>query len=184
MFHEFKENLSIFQWITWIRKIPKHLTYINKTRLRLNSMRQRINTLAFCFGDISVPLVSVVFKHIDKKKTFILQKLIWRQICFAVASLILQCSFQIANVSQKRCPCTFFDKITVIVIYIGFTTVLFRSFNFQWLQIFLFLYLVFLDNVFECNQLNLSYSILNNALLHLNFAILVDAVLLVFYRSR
>ena len=31
-------------------------------------MRQRINTLAFCFGDISVPLVSVVFKHIDKKK--------------------------------------------------------------------------------------------------------------------
>ena len=50
--------------------------YIDKTTLRLNSMRQRINTLAFCFGDISVPLVGVVFKHIDKKKTIILQKLI------------------------------------------------------------------------------------------------------------
>ena len=134
MFHECEENLIILQWITWIPKIPKHLMYIEKTTLRLNSMRQRINTLAFCFGDISVPLVGVVFKHIDKKKTIILQKLIWRQICFAVASLILQCSFQIANVSQKRCPCTFFwQDYNSHRIYIGFTTVLFRSFNFQWL---------------------------------------------------
>ena len=185
MFHECEENLIIFQWITWIPKIPKHLMYIEKTTLRLNSMRQRINTLAFCFGDISVPLVGVVFKHIDKKKTIILQKLIWRQICFAVASLILQCSFQIANVSQKRCShVLFFDKITTVIVFIldllrSYFDLLISSDS----LIFLFLYLIFLDNVFECIQLNLWYSILNNALLHLNFAILVDAILLVFYCS-
>ena len=39
-----------------------------KQPLRLNSKRQGMNILAFCFGDISVPLVGVVFKDIDKIK--------------------------------------------------------------------------------------------------------------------
>ena len=41
---------------------------LEKQPLRLNSKRQGMNTLAFCCGDISVPLVGVVFKDIDKIK--------------------------------------------------------------------------------------------------------------------
>ena len=85
---------------------------------------------------------------------------------------------------RKGVHVLFFDKITTVIVFIldllrSYFDLLISSDS----LIFLFLYLIFLDNVFECNQLNLWYSILNNALLHLNFAIFVDAILLVFYCS-
>ena len=57
--------------------------------------------------------------------------LIWRRICFALASLIAQCTFKIINVSQQRCPCICFHEVAIVAIYIQFTTDTFRSLNFQ-----------------------------------------------------
>ena len=74
--------------------------------------------------------------YISNIRTVIIQMLIWRHICFAMASLIAQCTFKIVNVSQQRCPCICFDKVAIITIYIQFTTVTFWSYDFQWLPIF------------------------------------------------
>ena len=72
--------------------------------------------------------------------------LIWRHICFAMGSLIAQCTFKIVNVSQQRCPCICSDKVAIIAIYIRFNTVAFWSFNFLWLLNFSDFYLASLDN--------------------------------------
>ena len=87
-------------------ELLEFLKYQNTSRtlakqpLRLNSKRQGMNILAFCFGDISVPLVGVVFKDIDKiKQSFYKSSFDVRS--SSVTSLILQCSFQIANASEK-----------------------------------------------------------------------------------
>ena len=95
--------------------------------VKLKSTWQRINTVAFYLRNISTPLVGVVFNHIDQIQKPFLQKLIWRQICSAMASLVPQSTFQINNVSQQRCPCICFDKVTIIAIYIGFVTVTFQT---------------------------------------------------------
>ena len=78
----------------------------------------------------------------------------WRQICFEMASFVLQCTIKIVNVSQQRCSCISFHNVTIIANYIGFTAVTFRSFNFQGLPYFLFLYLASLGNVSGADQLN------------------------------
>ena len=65
-----------------------------------------------------------------------MQMLIWLHVCFAMASLITQCTFKIVNVSQQGCPCTYFDEVAIIGVYIQFTTVTFWSLNFQWLPNF------------------------------------------------
>ena len=85
---------------------------------------------------LSTQLVSIVFKHIDQIQKTFLQKLIWHQICSAMASLFPTCTFKIVNVSQQRYPYICFHKVTIITIYIQFSTVTFRSFNFQWLPNF------------------------------------------------
>ena len=46
------------------------------------------------------------------------------------------------------------SNVTIIANYIGFTTVTFRSFNFQGLPYFLLLYLASLGNVSGADQLN------------------------------
>ena len=63
-------------------------------------------------------------------RTVNIQMLIWRHICFAMTSLIAQCTFKIANVCQQRWPCICFDKVAIIAICIQFTTVSFWSYNF------------------------------------------------------
>ena len=73
----------------------------NRISVRLNSKWQRINTVTFCLRDISTPLVGVVFKHKNRSniRTDNKQMLIWRHICFSMASLIAQCSFKMVNIS-------------------------------------------------------------------------------------
>ena len=80
--------------------------------------------------------------------------LIWHHICLAMASLIVQCTFKIVNVSQQRCPCICFDEVAIIMSYIHFTTVAFYLLISNDSLIFLLLYLASLDNVFSCSQLN------------------------------
>ena len=80
--------------------------------------------------------------------------LIWRHICFAMASLIAQFTFKIVNVSQQRFPCICFEKVAIITIYIRFTILPFDLIIFIDSLIFLLLYLAYLSNVFGCNQLN------------------------------
>ena len=80
--------------------------------------------------------------------------LIWRHICFSMASLIAQCTFKIVNVSQQRCSYICFNEVVIIAIYIRFNTAAFWSLNFQWIPNFLLLYLASLDNVFGCSHLN------------------------------
>ena len=80
--------------------------------------------------------------------------LIWCHICFAMASLIAQCTFKIVNFSQQRCLCICFDKVAIIAIYIQFTTLHFDLIISSDSLIFLLLYLASLDNVFGCSQLN------------------------------
>ena len=80
--------------------------------------------------------------------------LIWRHICFAMASLIAQFTFKIVNVSQQRCPCICFEKVDIITIYIRFTILPFDLIIFIDSLIFLLLYLAYLSNVFGCSQLN------------------------------
>ena len=79
---------------------------------------------------------------------------IWRHICFAMASLIAQCTFKMVTISQQSCSCIRFDEVAIITIYIRFTTVAFWSLNFQWLPNFSALYMASFDNIFVCSQLN------------------------------
>ena len=69
--------------------------------VRLKSKRQRINTINFYLHDISTPLVGVVFKHRLNVRTVNMQMLIWRHICFAMASLITQCTFKMLMFLNK-----------------------------------------------------------------------------------
>ena len=100
-----------------------------------------------------------------------LQKLIWRQICPAMASLVLQCNFKIVNVSQQRCPCICFHNVAIIAIYIQFTNVT-----------FCFYILLFWMSLGVCNHLNWPFDngILKNVLLHLTFPFSHYAVFLMF----
>ena len=80
--------------------------------------------------------------------------LIWRHICFALASLIVQCTYKIINVSQQRCPCICFHEVAIVAICIKSTTITLRPLNFQWLPNFSAFISCFSWYVFGCSQLN------------------------------
>ena len=78
--------------------------------------------------------------------------LIWRHICFAMASLTAHCTFKIVNVSQQRWPFVLTKLLTFQFIFnllLSYFHLLISSDS----LIFLLLYLACFD-VFGCSQLN------------------------------
>ena len=79
--------------------------------------------------------------------------LIWRHICFSMASLIAQCTFKIVNLSQQRYVFILTklssSRFIFISLLLHFDLIISSD-----SLIFLLLYLASLDNVFGCSQLN------------------------------
>ena len=121
----------------------------------LKSRWQRIDTITFYLRDISTPLVSVVFKHRSNIRTVNIQMLIWHHICFAMASLIAQCTFKIDFMFHSKGVHVFVltklpsSRFTLNLLLLHFNLMISSG-----SLIFLLLYLASLDNVSCFSQLN------------------------------
>ena len=81
--------------------------------------------------------------------------LICRHICFAMVSLIAQCTFKIVNVSEQKCPYLFvLTKLPSLRFIFDLLLLHFDLLISSDSLVFLLLYLASLNNVFGCSQLN------------------------------